>query len=61
MKHSQIAIHAARNRNKWGSYLTLRYLTMRNCPLSLYRLACQLEAAQKVVDLMPSFLKQQAH
>ena len=46
MSQAQIAIKAAQNRNKWGSFASRRYALNRGVPLALYRLACQLEAAK---------------
>lgn len=55
-----LAIHAARHRPRWGAYATRRNMSNSKVPFALYRLACQLEAAQKVIDLMPPHLKRQA-
>lgn len=41
------AIRAAKNRTNWGLFAARRYCEKRGVPLSLYRLACQLEAASK--------------
>jgi hypothetical protein len=41
------AIKAAKNRKSWGLFGARRYCEKRGVPLGLYRLACQLEAAQK--------------
>lgn len=46
-KNATIALIAAKNKKKWGRYATLRYVIKRKCPLSLYRLASQLEALSK--------------
>lgn len=58
---AQHAIHAARNRLDWGRDATHLYCEHRQVPLALYRLACQLQAAQSVVDLMPEALRRQAY
>lgn len=42
-----IAIYAAEHRRKWGRWAAYMYCVRRGVPLGLYRLACQLEAAQK--------------
>jgi len=44
------AIHAAKNRHNWGRYMSRQYAIKRNVPASLYRLACQLEAAELALD-----------
>lgn len=41
------AIKAAKGRRNWGAYMARAFCVKRAVPLSLYRLACQLEAAQK--------------
>lgn len=41
---ASIAIRAAQNRTRWGRYAAKAYCLKRGVPLSLYRLACQLEA-----------------
>lgn len=41
------AIKAAKGRRTWGSFMARAFCKKRQVPLSLYRLACQLEAAQK--------------
>ena len=43
-KHAEMAIIAAKKKKQWGSYATRQYCINRGIPLSLYRLACQLEA-----------------
>ena len=50
---AQHAIRAARNRYSWGRNAARLYCDHHQVPLGLYRLACQLHAAQRVVDLMP--------
>ena len=47
MKH-QHTIRAAENRYQWGGYATARYLAKHGVTMRLYRLACQLEAADKI-------------
>ena len=42
------AIRAARNRRIWGLYAARRYCERRGVPFALYRLACQLDAAERV-------------
>ncbi len=52
MSTSQHAIYAARS----------RYCERHAIPISLYRLACQLEAAQSMqTQPLPMYLKQQAY
>jgi hypothetical protein len=58
---AQIAINSARNYKKLGRSATLRYVIRHGCPVRLYYLARTLEAAQKVVNLDPVFLQQQAY
>ena len=41
------AVKAAKGRNSWGCFMAAAFCAKRNVPLGLYRLACQLEAAQK--------------
>lgn len=41
------AVKAAKGRRTWGSFMARAFCKNRNVPASLYRLACQLEAAQK--------------
>lgn len=41
------AIKAAKGRKSWGLFAARRFCAKRAVPLGLYRLACQLEAAQK--------------
>lgn len=43
--HAAAAIRAAENRRSWGRYMIQGFLRKRGTPFSLYRLACQLEAA----------------
>ena len=42
------AIYAARHRRAWGLYATRRWCEIHGIPLSLYRLACQLEATASI-------------
>jgi len=42
---SKIAIHAAKNRYLWGRFAAMQYVVKSGGNLALYRLACQLEAA----------------
>lgn len=42
-----LAIKAAAGRKSWGLFATRRFCAKRSVPAGLYRLACQLEAAQK--------------
>lgn len=57
---AQHAVKAARNRHVWGRNTARLYCDHHQVPLGLYRLACQLQAAQAVIDLMPAHLKRQA-
>ena len=41
------AIRAAKNTRAWGHYMCMMFLKKRDVPLSLYRLARQLEAIKK--------------
>lgn len=41
------AVKAAKGRRTWGSFMARAFCKKREVPLALYRLACQLEAAQK--------------
>lgn len=41
------AIKAAKGRKCWGLFAARKFCVNRGVPLGLYRLACQLEAAQK--------------
>lgn len=41
-----IAIKAARMRKQVGRWASMKFAINNACPLSLYRLACQLEAAK---------------
>lgn len=41
------AVKAAKGRKNWGSFMARAFCAKRNVPPSLYRLASQLEAAQK--------------
>ena len=61
MKHSEVAITAARNYLKWGRYAAINYVIKHGCPPRLYYLARVLEAAQKVRNLDPIFLQRQAY
>lgn len=42
-QQAQNAIHAAKNRRKWGRYMTFKFLEKRNVPIYLYALALNLE------------------
>lgn len=45
---SQVSVHAiraAKNKKNWGAFMARAFCAKRQVPLSLYRLACQLEAA----------------
>lgn len=54
MTAAQRAVYAARNRHNWGRHATRRHCERHAVPAGLYRLACQLQAAQAVIDLMPA-------
>jgi hypothetical protein len=41
------AVRAAKGRKSWGRFMAAAFCVKRNVPHGLYRLACQLEAAQK--------------
>lgn len=60
-RDAQHAVYAARNRYNWGRHAARRYCEHHAVPASLYRLACQLHAAQAVIDLMPAALCRQAY
>jgi hypothetical protein len=45
--HAAAALTAARNWKAWGRYAATAYAIKRGCPLSLLRLARQLEALAK--------------
>jgi hypothetical protein len=47
MSQAQHAIKAAKGRYSWGRFAARRYCEKRGIPFALYRLACQLEAAQR--------------
>lgn len=53
---AQHAVRAARHRHIWGRNAARLYCEHHHVPCGLYRLACQLQAAQGVVDLMPGIL-----
>lgn len=58
---AQIAIHAAKHKHIWGAFAARRYAQRHGCPLSLYRLACQLEAASNAqYGRIPSLVRVQA-
>lgn len=44
------ALYAATIKRQVGRYMALAYCIKRGVPLSVYRLACQLVASEKVVD-----------
>jgi len=46
--HAITAIIAADMRHIWGRDASLRFILNRGCPLSLYRLACQLHATERI-------------
>lgn len=46
--HAKAAIYAACHRNQWGREAALRYIQRLGVPVSLYRLACQLQVANKL-------------
>lgn len=48
MNAAQHAIKAAQNSNIWGRFMAQRYCEKRNVPLSLLRLAKQLEASKGI-------------
>lgn len=50
ISHSRaaVALNAARNRNRWGIYATIRYVIRMKCPLNLYFLARRLEAIKNL-------------
>ena len=43
---AQHVIRAAKHKKQWGSYAARQYCINKGIPLSLYRLACQLEAVK---------------
>ena len=47
MSHAQIAIKAAKNYNRWGRYMSKRFALSRGVSHNVWRLACQLEAANR--------------
>ena len=47
---AQMALYAASNCRKWGRYATVCYCLNQGISPSLYRLACQLIAGEKVVE-----------
>lgn len=47
MKHSAIAIYAAKHRKQWGNYATRQYCIARGVPINLYIIARTLEIISK--------------
>lgn len=46
--HAITAIRAASLRPSIGPWAALRFVQRRNCPVALYRLACQLRAVKNL-------------